>query len=233
MISELFLQDWFSRLKRGKSNGGIRKQKKRLKIDSLLCVRTCVHVTTRPYISRHHLRRLTRASGIFPYRLVVVPVDPSHAVDPHVGDSSHLQGHTHNKPLFLTQLTHIQTHLYKTLFTSKTGFWFAITDKIGQYKTTERRRNVHITFISENESFLHLRQKTSTALHHISKTALINHDGLPVSFSNICCVTCSLCCSAGLITSCLKNRNYYFLLKKVSDWTQLMTVTPVWWQGTQ
>lgn len=56
-------------------------------------------------------------------------------------------------------------------------------------------------------------------LHPISKTALINHDGLPVSFFQH--------------MLCLKSRNYYFLLKKVSDWTQLMTVTPVWWQGTQ
>lgn len=150
MISELFLEDWFSRLKRGKSNGGIRKQKKkRLKIDLLLCVRTCACACMWPYIFRHHLRRLTRASGIFPYRLVVVPVDPSHAVDPHLGDPSHLQGHTHNTPLFLTQLTHIQTHLYKTLFMSKTGFWFAMTDEIGQYTATERRRNLY-TYISRS-----------------------------------------------------------------------------------
>lgn len=165
MISELFLQDWFSRL-RGKSNGGIRKQKKRFKMECAH-VRVCVHVTIRPYISLHDRWRLTRASGIFPYRLVVVPVDPSHAVDPHLSDPSHLQGHTRNTTVFLTQVTHIQTHLYKNLFMSKTGFWFSITDKISQYKTTEKRQN--FTFISENESFLHLRQKTSTALHHISK----------------------------------------------------------------
>lgn len=148
MISELFLQDWFSRLKRGKFNGGMEEKETQNRFAALCAhVRACVHVAIRPCISRH-LRKLTRTSGIFPYRLVVVPVDPSHAINPHLGDSSHLQGHTHSTPLFLTQLTYSQTHLYKTLSMSKTGFWFAITDKISQYKTSERMCmyicNVHL-----------------------------------------------------------------------------------------
>lgn len=132
----------------------------------------CAHVTIRPYISWHRLRRLTRASGIFPYRLVVVPVDPSHAVDPHLGDPSHLQGHTqHNS------VSH-RSHTFKHICTKCCSCPIRVlicNNKISQYKTTEKRRNLYmyvciciyvymyISFISENESFLHLQQKTSFA----------------------------------------------------------------------
>lgn len=139
MISELFLQDWFSGLKRGKSNGGIRKQKKNTTQNRFAAL--CAHVTRRPYISWHRLRRLTRASGIFPYRLVVVPVDPSHAVDPHLGDPSHLQGHTqHNS------VSH-RSHTFKHICTKCCSCPIRVlicNNKISQYKTTEKRRNLYM-----------------------------------------------------------------------------------------
>lgn len=66
----------------------------------------CVHVTTRIYISQHYLWRLTCASSISPYGLVVVPVDPSHAIDAHLGDPPHLQVHTQHNSVSNTGHTH-------------------------------------------------------------------------------------------------------------------------------
>lgn len=110
--------------------------KKRLKIDFLLCVRACMHVTTRTYISQHYFWGLTCASSISPYGLVVVPIDPSHAIDTHLGDPPHLRGHTQHISVSNTGHTHSDTLSQDVA--PKQGSDLQLTDEICKYKTKEK-----------------------------------------------------------------------------------------------